>query len=112
MSYKCYHFYFQYTQKFDLGIFLKYWNRRVLYFKTDIQQFLMGFNAHIEGRSRNDPVRQISVRKQMIASQYFSNRHTDKNELNLRTDAYWFYPKQLHRHHQMLILVLFKVEII
>ena len=88
MSYKCYHFYFQYTQKFDLGIFLKYSNRRVLYIKTDIQQFLMGFNAHIEGRSRNDPVRQISVRKQMIASQYFSNRHTDKNELNLRTDAY------------------------
>lgn len=28
----------------------------------------------------------------------------------MRTDAYWFYPMQLHRHRQMSILELFKVK--
>ena len=33
-----------------------------------------------------------------------------QTELNLRTNAYWFYPMQLHHHHQMSILGLWKVK--
>ena len=59
-----YHFYFEYKlncmQKFEfIKFFHKISNRK-------FQQFFIGFSAHMDGRSRNDPVRQFSVRKEFF----------------------------------------------